>query len=242
MDSLKSTIGLGDITEVEGVLPEDMLAGLMAQGVLGSDAGLDIGSNVMQSPTKNSNPIPDHIEFQNLSKVFAPKPEDPKAIQARKEEILRLRKIRAEKLIRDHQPKTRAQILRQKQRRIKNLIRAGKVAYKFDRKNLKVTAILRSNHSHLTKIALPPKVMDHFRQVKDSFVTLHSNIENFQKTLLNNIYKRWLKKAFIKRLFWLKLKEDKQNSYQRYRTFKHRINAARVQAEHKVLEKQHLQD
>jgi hypothetical protein len=195
MDSLSSTIGLRDITDVEGVLPEDMLAGLMAQGVLGSDAA----SLTNQNRTEDSNQSTGYIQVQNISKVFAPKPEDPKAIQKRQQQIMRLREIRAEKLIKDHQPKTRAQILRQKQRRIKKLIRAGKVAYKFDRKNLKVSAILRSNHSHLTKIKLPLGVMDHFRQVKDSFVRLHSRVEDFQKTLLSNIYKRWLKKAFIKR-------------------------------------------
>jgi hypothetical protein len=98
MDSLSSTIGLRDITDVEGVLPEDMLAGLMVQGVFGSDAA----SFANQNPTEDSNQSTDYIQVQNISKVFAPKPEDSKAIQKRQEKIMRLREIRAEKLIKDH--------------------------------------------------------------------------------------------------------------------------------------------
>lgn len=98
MDSLSSTIGLGDITDVEEFLPEDMLTGLMAQGVLGSDAA----SLANQNPTEDFNQSTDYIQVENISKVFAPKPEDPKAIQKRQEKIMRLREIRAEKLIKDH--------------------------------------------------------------------------------------------------------------------------------------------
>ena len=80
-------------------------------------------------------------------------------------------------------------------------MRAGKVGYKFDMRNLKVEAVLRSNRKHLTQIKIPKKVMRHFDNVKESFARLHSKIENFQKTMLDGIFKRWLNKAFVKRLF-----------------------------------------